>query len=473
MDQFMDAIGPVFIGALFVLVAYLFYRLVLHTTVLTQNAVLDIERRQIENKTAEANGRLVTQNQQAMLMSRAHLEAGVLYGQQFQVLLADVNSRRLPQPALHTYAPHIRYDNDVQTQGLLPEQSTVHVDPLSAMECYQRGFFNDPQRLMWGFGESNEAAYSALERTYGVCVAGLPGMGKSNLMRFAGLQMALHGAQLAIVDPHAMSGSDEGLAAASTAFSSHLWEAPAVDTGDIVRLLQRIDTIGQARISGKDITLWPLLLLADEVTTLICDDEYGEQIKRLLLRINRNYRKARLYVLAAGHDWLAGAQRGDTTLRNSFVCKAVCRIDSMNAGKLLPSKKMVQLAPSLAEGQTIFVPHNATEQIVNVPYCPSWAVGQILGGSTSGLSLLGTPTDSGSTSHTGKRTDEPVGAGADREVDGSAEITIDTEHMKRIKELAGQGASTFKIVKTVFKVTGGRGLRNLLDQVNFILGRDA
>lgn len=466
MAEFKDSIGPVFVGAMFVLAAYLFYRLVLHTTALTKNVFLDLERREIENHTARANSRLVIQNQQAMLMSREHVEAGVLYSQQFQVLLADIDSRRLPQPALHTYAPHIRYDNDVQTVGVDHQLPAPRAEPLSAMECFARGLFDDPAKLLTGF-ENGNTVYSPVDRTYGVCIAGLPGMGKSNGMRFYTLQMVLHGAQVAIIDPAANSASGEGLAAS---FENHLWAPMAVEPDEIVSLLRRIDVLGAKRGSGQTKDLAPIVLLADEVTSMITDEEYGAEIKALLMRINRKYRKERIYTIGAGQDWLAGAQGGDTSLRNTYVCKVVFRIDRMNANKLLPNPKLAPLAPELREGQAIFTGHDTVGHVIDVPYCPAASVAMILGQNTQ----------PGSSFYTGKwllPAPEAEAGGsepeADREVDGNAEITINAEQMKRVQKLAADGASTFKIVKTIFKVTGGRGLRSLLDQVNFILGRDA
>lgn len=469
MKEFADTIGPIFIITLCILAAVGVYRLVLHIVAKTLEVRLDYERRRIDNQTARDNGKLVTQNQQAMVMSRKHVEAGTLYNQQFQVLLADIDSRRLPQPAIHTYAPHIRYDykNDVQPQGLLPEQSSaLHVEPLSAMECFARGLFNDPSRLLTGF-EDGRPVYSPVDRTYGVCIAGLPGMGKSNGMRLYTLQMVLHGAQVAIIDPAANSASGEGLAAA---FNKHLWAPMAVEAESIVKLLRRIDILGARRGNGQTNDLTPIILLADEVTSLITDDEYGTEIKALLMRINRRYRKDKIYTIGAGQDWLAGAQGGDTSLRNTYVCKAIFRIDRMNAMKLLPNPKLVPLVPELREGQAVFVGHDTVSHVIDVPYCPATSVSMILAQNTQ----------PGSNFHTGKllgveanREAKEAGLEVDREVNGSTEITISTEQMRHIKELAEHGASTFKIVKTVFKVTGGRGLRNLLDQVNFILGRDA
>lgn len=404
----------------------------------------------------------------ALPIARRLLDSGQLAPAILQLLHEDIQTRRLPQPALHTYAPHIRYDydNDVQTQGALPEQSGYHVEPLSAVECFSRGLFADPNRLLTGF-EDGSPVYSPVDRTYGVCIAGLPGMGKSNGMRFYTLQMVLHGAQVAIIDPAANSASGEGLAAA---FNSHLWAPMAVEPESIVELLRRIDVLGARRGAGQTNDLTPIILLADEVTSMITDEEYGAEIKALLMRINRRYRKDKIYTIGAGQDWLAGAQGGDTSLRNTYVCKTIFRIDKMNAVKLLPNPKLAPLVPELREGQAIFVGHDTVAHVIDVPYCPAASVSMILGQSTQ----------PGSNFHTGKLLEveangEQFGSDPEvnREVDGSAEITIDADQMRRIKQLAEQGASTFKIVKTVFRVTGGRGLRSLLDQTNFILGRNA
>lgn len=380
-DEFIDATGPALVIVLCILAIYPLYLLVLDLAIRTKNYQFDSERRRIENESARGNSRLVTVTQQAALVSRAHVESGGLYGEMFDLLRADVDSRRLPQPvpqSLH-WAPHIIDKRPLALPAPVElESNGAHVEPPSVMECFTRGLFSDPAKLLTGF-EDGSMVYSEVERTYGVCVAGLPGMGKSNGMRFYALQMVLHGAQMAIIDPAANSASGEGLAAS---FEDHLWAPMAVEPDEIVELLRKINLLGQRRDSGRDTDLTPLLLLADEVTSLITDDEHGAEIKALLMRINRRYRKNKIYTIGAGQDWLAGAQGGDTSLRNTYVCKTIFRIDRANAGKLLPNPKLVPLAPELREGQAIFVGHDAVGHVIDIPYCPAQAVAAILGQNT-------------------------------------------------------------------------------------------
>lgn len=397
---------------------------------------------------------------------REMIESGQADGALLSLLAGYIESNKPPAnvPQSLTYAP--KFPNRIDAPEMPQiEDKSPRVEPLSVMECFARGLFNDPTKLLTGF-ENGNMVYSPVDRTYGVCIAGLPGMGKSNGMRFYTSQMVLHGAQVAIVDPAANSTSGEGLAAA---FEDHLWAPMAVEPEEILDLLRKVDHLGRRRDSGQDDDLTPLLLLTDEITSLITDEEYGAQIKSLLMRINRKHRKNKIYTIGSGQDWLSGAQGGDSSLRNTYVCKVVFRIDRMNAGKLLPNQKLVPLAPELREGQAIFVGHDAVGHVIDVPFCPAAAVSAILGQNRQ----------PGSASHTGKWSLPPPqpevngsAPGSDREVDGNAEIVIDTEQMQRIRALAATGASTFRIVKNVFGVTGGRGLHSLLEQVNFILGRD-
>ena len=464
MSQFIDAVGPLVVICLFVLAAYLVYRLILHAAAKTREVWLELERKSIENQAARANTRLVTVTQQAAPVARQHVESGALYESMFELLRADVDSRKLPQPvpqSLH-WAPHV-IDRRPVAQLPEPEEDVLdkpRIEPLSVMECFARGLFDDPARLLTGFEDGN-AFYSPVDRTYGVCVAGLPGMGKSNGMRFYALQMVLHGAQMAIIDPAANSASGEGLAAS---FEHHLWAPMAVELDEIVGLLRQIDLLGQRRDSGRDADLTPLLLLADEVTSLITDDEYGAEIKALLIRINRRYRKNKIYTIGAGQDWLAGAQRGDTSLRNAYVCKTVFRIDRTNAAKLLPNPKFVPLAPELREGQAIFVGHDAVGHVIDVPYCPASVVGQILGQNAQPRrSQVVEPRTAPRTvprieAHEGDDSEPSVYVEGDAAVNVvDASLSIDAHKLRMVRNLYRLGYKRNEILRELWQVDTKKG----------------
>lgn len=386
--------------------------------------------------------------------------------------MARIQTMRLPDnvPQAITYsphyAPHMRNDTRPVAQLAQPVGNLVNDDIPTAMECFARGMFDDPTQLLIGFNENAAPIYSAVEDTYGVAVAGVPGMGKTTGMRFWAVQMALHGAQMAIIDPAANSSSRQGLATSMSGLRDHLWEKPASEPDQIVRMLNRIEAIGVARGSGQDASTWPLMLMIDEMTALVTG-ERGDEIAALIKRIARQYRKEHLYTVSAGQDWLGDALGSDVGLRRAFVCRAVYRAEADVGRKLSVRKPLINLVPSLQRGQMVWVDPGANQSLVTVPDCSTACV----------AAILGTSTQAGSPSHTWKESPAPMLAegagkytGSGLEVDGEA--VIDAGKMRQIQDYGAQGWSTHKIVATVFGVTGGRAYGDGRELINKVLGRE-
>lgn len=389
--------------------------------------------------------------------------------------LARIETMRLPAnvPQSIHYAPHYARIEEQRPSLPMVETPTAKVLPLSVpsvAECYRRGYFDDPKRLHIAFDQEMNPIFSPIEKTYGVAVAGVPGMGKTTGMQYWVLQMAHHGAQVAVIDPAANSSSQQGLAVDMGGFRSRLWSPPASDPDEIVKLLARVEAMGLARNRGQDASTWSLMLMVDEMTSLVTG-ERGDEIAAMIKRIARQYRKEHIYTIAAGQDWLGDALGEDVGLRRAFVCKAVYRVDPDNARKLMIRKPLIDMVPTLQSGQMIWVDQGMNQTLVAVPRCTAADVAAILGNSAA----------PGSTSHTGKELLPALPLEVTGKYDGSdpevgseveGEAVIDAGKLRQIRDYGAQDWSTHKIVGVVFGVKGGRAYNSARELVNQILGRE-
>ena len=428
----------------------------------TELVEISVERARLDNDLIrpDANGVLPI-HRAAVLAATDQILALMALRQDIQRPVANV-------PQTFTYSPHVIEKKETPAPPPpAPPAITVMDERIpTTMECYRRGLFDDPEMLHIGFDQNMQPLFSPIEDTYGVGVAGVPKMGKTTGMRYWALQMAYHGARVAMIDPAANSRSQQGLAADMSGLRRFLWEQPASDPDDVVRMLTRIEAMGIARNKGQDVNTWPLMLMIDEMTSLVTG-ERGDEIANLIKRITRQYRKEHIYTIAAGQDWLGDALGSDVGLRRAFVCKAVYRVDPENGRKLMVRKPLIDMVSGLQRGQMIWLDASANQNLVTVPDCTALDVAAVLANSGP----------AGSPSHTGKEllpvpSAEVTGkqAGSEAEVDG--EVILDAGKRRQIEDYGAQGWSTHKIAKVVFGVEGGRAYNDARQLINQILGRE-
>jgi hypothetical protein len=353
MNQFVDAVGPLVVICLVILAAYLVYRLVLHAAVITKSHFLELERQAISNRIMEENSRLVTVTPQAALVARAHVESGVLYGEVFDLLRADVESHRLPQPVPHHYAPHIIDRRPVAELPAPVEEAGAVVMPAQDIwQLWTAGLLPDSGFLMGHDLTTGEPVQATWRELYSALVGGASGSGKSTLIRCILAQSALQGGRFVVLDKHFGAG-EESLGASLQPLRSLMLTDVASTEAQMVDALRFARNTAEDRLAGRDQDRTPLIVVTDETTGLLLRSNIAGELVDLLGLITQESRKAGVYVLAIGQQW--SSQVLPTTVRNSFVSAISCRARRDVARVMSGNNEFGKIAESLTIGQAVWM----------------------------------------------------------------------------------------------------------------------
>lgn len=452
MKEFADTIGPVFIVTLCTLAVVGVYRLMLHIVAKTLEVRLDYERRQIDNQTARANGKLVTQNQQAMVMSRAHVEAGALYSQQFQVLLADIDSRRLPQPvpsSLH-YAP--KYPNRIEQSQMpqIEEKPTPAVEVRDIWQLWTAGMLPDAGFLMGYNLEDTQPVVADWEQLYSALVGGMSGSGKSTLIRNVLIQSALQGGRFVVLDRHFGAG-EQSLGASLQPLRSLMLCDVAATERQMVDALRWVLDIGRRRLRGQDDDDSPLILVVDETTAMLQRSNIVTELGTVLGEIAQETRKKHVYALCIGQNF--SAEIMPTTIRNSFSSFISCRARRDVARVMSGNNRFGQAAAELKTGQAVWMDTNGNMMRLAVPNATQRHVELVARQCiTSGRDAyeIRLPQEGSQTSMPG-----------DVEVNGKSEIVPFDARAQRAIQMFESGKTQSEIIAEVWSVeTSGRNAQS-------------
>lgn len=366
MNQFADTVGPVFIVSVFILGAFGFYHLGLIAVSKTLEVFVNHQRQAINNRIAADNGRLVTQNQNAMLMSREHLESGALYDHQFQVLLADIDSRRLPQPvpsSLH-YAPHMIDKRPVAELPAPEEQPAANVPTQDIWQLWTAGALPDNGFLMGHNLLTGDPVLADWFQLYSALVGGMSGSGKSTLIRSVLIQSALQGGRFVVLDRHYGAG-EESLGASLQPLRSLMLCDVAASENQMVDSLRWVLDIGRRRTSGQDSDKSPLVLVVDETTAMFQRSNVADDLGTVLAEIAQETRKVGVYALCIGQNFHSKIM--PTTIRNSFASFISCRARADVARVMSGDGEFGRQAAALHTGQAVWLNANGDMTRIAVP----------------------------------------------------------------------------------------------------------
>ncbi len=220
----------------------------------------------------------------------------------------------------------------------------------------------NPLLLGYDLAEGTELTGSWLD-LYSTVVAGMSGTGKTTTQRFLACQTALHGARFAIIDPHA-GAAEDSLAGTLAPLASAFVCEPASSDKAILDVVRYVADVGRRRIEGKDSDTTPLILWADELTSLLGRSAIGDELAELLERIAQEYRKRWVFVCGSGQIWTAS--RATSELRDSFASVLCHRMKRSQARLLLPTDEAEQVE-RLAIGTAVLWRTSGDTQAIAIP----------------------------------------------------------------------------------------------------------
>ena len=197
--------------------------------------------------------------------------------------------------------------------------------------------------LMLGCNQSDgKPHWGSWDNLRTFCIAGKGRSGKTVTMFFLVIQAILNGCRVWVADPHGKKKSS------ITALLRPLapWVRFACTDVEIADLVDEfIDTMEQ-RVSGESRDETPQLLVVDEFTRMVEDNE---KVYHAVVACAQQYAGFFGFSLIAGHEW-TGNGRMLAKLRRALHAKFVHRLDEGYAKYLLNSSKLARTAEKLRTG---------------------------------------------------------------------------------------------------------------------------
>lgn len=254
------------------------------------------------------------------------------------------------------YAPHITYAPQYRAQSPLqaatgPLQAAPGPEVVTFASLLSQGRIGKGNPLLLGFDQTGAAIDGIWLDVYSSALAGMPHSGKTTSQRFLACQLALHQARFVVCDPHMQAGDDSLAATLNPLKGIYLCE-PADDPAAILQAIRYVDSIGDARVRGRDDSRVPVVLWIDELNGLLADAAIGPELVRLLKETTRQYRKVAIFISAVAHTWSASSTGGNSDLRANFASRMCHRMERQQARLLLPTD-LAAKAERLEPGQAV------------------------------------------------------------------------------------------------------------------------
>jgi hypothetical protein len=262
-----------------------------------------------------------------------------------------IEARKPPQvPQTFTYAPHLRYSNDVH--GALAEPIAPALDVKDFWSLFTGGHLPEHGFLMGYSLDDGQPVLADWRTLYSVLIGGQSGTGKSTLIRSILAQSALQGGRFLVLDPHFGAG-EESLGASLLPLQARMMAEPAATDTQMLDTLRYAAEVGQRRLQGRDGDKTPLVLVVDELTGLLTRSAIAEELTEVLGRISQETRKVGVFCLAIGQQF--SSEVISTPVRNSFVSYLSCRTRRDVARVMSGSNTFGKAAETLTTGQAVWM----------------------------------------------------------------------------------------------------------------------
>lgn len=377
------------------------------------------------------------------------------------------------QPVPHTLhithnphnAPRLsveRTTSELASQPVLSDMQALDTSAPTFGQLLDRGAIGRGQPLCMGFEiETGQPLLGSWLDLFSVGIGGLSGSGKTTTGLFLAAQAALHGAQIAVLDPHA-GDADSFVQRGADLAGAYLCQ-PATDRGAMLSLIALFSNeIEKRKGRGRG---QPWLLVADEFTSLMRDETIAAPLADLLESISQEGRKLGVFALVLGQAWQAG-RSGGGALRDSLASCYIHRLRPAQARMLsgLTADSLPGDVLDLRPGEAYLLSTRGELKHVTIPQLGGPDLARVAGLLTDSAPTVErlTPTPAASASaveadHKPERSQKVAGAGPATSAPQSA--ISQSPEAARVLALFRDGLDLPAIVEQVMGVKSNQGAR--------------
>lgn len=319
--------------------------------------------RRVELEQRRADMALVQLNPTRPVIARAQLETGAYDPAMLAMAICYLETLQPVRPA----PSHFHYEAPPAQNAPQIEQSATLPLPAAATDfwsLYTAGQLPDKDLLLGYDMLDNQPVIAGWKDLYSALIGGLPGSGKSTLMRSILAQSAIQGSRFLVLDKHCSAGEESTGASLLPLRHLMLSDVAATDRQMLDAILYALE-IGRRRLTGKDADRSPLIVVVDECTALFARSDIAAKLGTLLAEISQETRKVGLFAMCLGHNF--DGRIMDTTIRNSFVSMISCRARRDVARVMSGNNEFAKVAETLRVGQAVWMSPNGDMTRISVP----------------------------------------------------------------------------------------------------------
>ena len=377
--------------------------------------------------------------------------------QMAQLVALQIEAQRSfpPVPNNLTYSPRISYSNRIQNDNPAPINDTTEptgIEIPTFNDLLGDGHLGN-NRMLIGYNNEVKPLWDKLENMRSILICGKSGMGKSSGMRFLICQAILNGCNLIVMDPHGHV-EERSLVASLAPLANHYAVAPAIEDNEILETARYANDQLQGRLKGRLPKDKPLLVVADEMTSII-NRGAGEEFATLIEAIAQEGLKVGVFAITANHIISSARMGGDSSLRASFPSALVYGIERKQASLVLPSGYFDHV-DTMPTGTAIWSAATGSIETVQVPNCTADDIQQ--------FASMNPGTNTGTTLRTRRTMAEEKGVDL-------VPTLVPTGKERQVVKAFTDGLSMKEITRTIYGVDSGRAFNEKAKEIRTIVSK--